>query len=354
MIATVKSTFFPSTFYWRDAQAPLILFVLTALKTHLIPKSPTFLEHKIDCDFVWTGAMNVALTAEENEGFKTYLRQFEALGLNNDAETAPTYVSEADAQKYTTSPKAKGGIACSFAGQVWPAKFVFGLAELVVSRGVNIQTRTFVSGVRRHWLPSESMEVLTETRGALRCEHVVYATNGYTANLLPELRRTIVPTQGQILVTAPLKTKNLAIPGNTWFDYGYLYMIQRPTGELVLGGCRNKHPKGDCANIDDSQTQPEVSAALRNFLKTTFPEFKEKVDVQHEWTGIMGFTPDSLPMIGHLRNGHEWIAAGYTGYGMPKCFGAGKAVAEMITGKLKQEDFVPQYNPARFWPIAKL
>jgi len=298
--------------------------------------------------------MNVALSAEENEGFKSYIRQFEALGLNSDVATSPVYVSEVEAQKYTTSPKSKGGIACPFAGQCWPAKFVFGLAELVTSRGANVQTRTLVKQVKRHWNPKEQLEVVTEggeSRGSIFCQHVVYATNGYTAHLLPELRRTIVPTQGQILVTAPLQ--KMAIPGNTWYDYGYLYMIQRPNGQLVLGGCRNKHPKGDTANVDDSKTEPVVSDALRSFLKNTFPELKDKLDVQHEWTGIMGFTPDSLPMIGRLR-GHEWIAAGYTGYGMPKCFGAGKAVAEMIVGKLKQEDFVPQYNPSRYWPIAKL
>jgi glycine/D-amino acid oxidase-like deaminating enzyme len=320
--------------------------------------------------------MNVALSSEENEGFKSYVRQFEALGLHKDSSSTVTssssssssskqgqdqasssnashrYVDESAAKKYTTSPNAKGGIACELAGQVWPAKFVFGLADIVTGeRKVNLQTRTMVTQVKRHWLPQESNEVITD-RGNIVCEHVVYATNGYTAYLLPELRRTIVPTQGQVLVTAPLK---LSIPGNTWYDYGYLYMIQRPNGRLVLGGCRNKHPKGESPMIDDSQLEPIVSKALRDFLRTNFPEAKEGNDVvvEHEWTGIMGFTPDYLPMIGQLR-GKQWIAAGYTGYGMPKCFGAGKAVAEMITGKLTQSEFVPQYSPARYYPVAKL
>lgn len=293
--------------------------------------------------------MNVALSGEENEGFKQYVSQFEALGLGKDPTTSHVYVPQDKAQQYTNSPHAKGGIACGFAGQVWPAKFVFGLAEIVTSRGVNIQTHTFVQQVKRHWMPKEQMEVVTD-RGSIFSDKVVYATNGYTGHLLPELRRTIVPTQGQVLTTAPMK---MEIPGNTWYDYGYLYMIQRPNGRLVLGGCRNKHPNGDTAMIDDSKLEPVVSEALRDFLKKTFPEQTNNFIIEHEWTGIMGFTPDSLPMIGHLR-GHEYIAAGYTGYGMPKCFGAGKAVAEMIAGKLKQEDFVPQYNPSRFWPVAKL
>ena len=300
----------------------------------------------------------MALSEEENEGFKTYVRQFKALGLDSDPTTSHIYTSAADAQKYTTSTRAKGGIACEFAGQVWPAKFVFGLADIVTSRGVNIQTRTMVTGVKRHWLPSEKLEIQTENRGVIFAQHVVYATNGYTSHLLPELRRTIVPTQGQVLATAPVQ---IEIPGNTWYDYGYLYMIQRPNGKLIVGGCRNKHPNGESAMIDDSKLEPAVSKALRDFLTTTFPKFakngavpsEQELVIEHEWTGIMGFTPDYLPLIGHLR-GHEWIAAGYTGYGMPKCFGAGRAVAEMIVGKLSQSDFVPQYNPSRYWPVAKL
>lgn len=302
--------------------------------------------------------MNVALSEDENEGFKAYVRQFEALGLNADPATSHIYTSAKDAQSYTTSSRAKGGIACEFAGQVWPAKFVFGLADIVTARGVNIQTRTMVTGVKRHWLPSERLEIHTQNRGSITAQHVVYATNGYTSHLIPELRRTIVPTQGQVLATAPV---HIEIPGNTWYDYGYLYMIQRPNGKLIVGGCRNKHPKGESAMIDDSKLEPAVSKALRDFLTTTFPAFAkdgsnknaQELVIEHEWTGIMGFTPDFLPMIGHLR-GHEWIAAGYTGYGMPKCFGAGRAVAEMIVGKLAKDDFVPQYNPSRFWPVAKL
>lgn len=323
------------------------------MKKSLTCNSQILLEHKIDCELKLTGGMNVALSKEENEGFQAYVRQFEALGLNNDPSTSHVYVPAEDAQKYTTSKQAKGGIACEFAGQVWPAKFVFGLADIVTSRGVNIQTRTMVTRVRRHWMPKESYEIETsENRGSITAEHVVYATNGYTSHLLPELRKTIVPTQGQVLATAPLK---IEIPGNTWYDYGYLYMIQRPNGRLILGGCRHKHPRGETPMIDDSQLEPVVSKALREFLTTTFPELKDnaKLKIDYEWTGIMGFTPDFLPMIGHLR-GKEWIAAGYTGYGMPKCFGAGRAVAEMIAGKLQQADFVPQYNPSRYWPIAKL
>jgi glycine/D-amino acid oxidase-like deaminating enzyme len=58
------------------------------------------------------------------------------------------------------------------------------------------------------------------------------------------------------------------------------------------------------------------------------------------WSGIMGFTSDSLPLVGKLprsvtlRDGDgEWIAAGYNGGGMCLCWRTGEALANMIYGQ---------------------
>jgi glycine/D-amino acid oxidase-like deaminating enzyme len=61
----------------------------------------------------------------------------------------------------------------------------------------------------------------------------------------------------------------------------------------------------------------------------------------------MAFTPDHNPLVGPLpyRPG-EYIAAGYSGHGMPITFSAGKAVAEMIAGKTP-ELFVEAFLPSR-------
>ena len=318
--------------------------------------------------------MNVALSEAENESLKSYLEMLKSLGL--EKASASIQLSEKDistpsfthkssefAQSYTNSPESRGGIFCNFAGQCWPAKFVYGLTDVILERGVQLYTRSQVSKVVHRWTPTDEYEILVEDLNShhldnhvsmmdrIRCQHVVYATNGYIGHLIPELKSTIRPTQGQVLATSPVK---LSIPGNTWYDYGYLYMIQRPCGRLILGGCRNKHPKGEEPTIDDSQTSSVVSSELRNFLVKMFPQLKNQgFSIEYEWTGIMGFTPDTLPMVGNLR-GREWIAAGYTGYGMPKCFGSGKAIADMISGKLSQDEFIPQYHPSRFWPASKL
>ncbi|RSL49187.1 hypothetical protein CEP54_012550 [Fusarium duplospermum] len=68
------------------------------------------------------------------------------------------------------------------------------------------------------------------------------------------------------------------------------------------------------------------------------------------WSGIMGFTADGFPMIGNLsrattgRTGTgEWIAAGFNGHGMDKCWLSGQAVARMAL-----EEEVPSWLPSSF------
>jgi len=128
---------------------------------------------------------------------------------------------------------------------------------------------------------------------------------------------------------------------------GYEYMIQRKDGRIVFGGMRWRSPTQEKETIDDTETSSIVGDALHEFLIETFPELsKENLRVEYNWTGIMGYTIDSNPLIGPLSD-NEFVAAGYTGHGMPQCFGAGKAIAEMIAGVLKPEDFIQAFLPSR-------
>lgn len=62
----------------------------------------------------------------------------------------------------------------------------------------------------------------------------------------------------------------------------------------------------------------------------------------------MGFTQDGVPYVGQLaakttgRPGNgQWIACGFNGYGMPYCWMAGEALANMILGQ-DVSDWLPE------------
>ena len=65
------------------------------------------------------------------------------------------------------------------------------------------------------------------------------------------------------------------------------------------------------------------------------PPSYSQVEVEAEWTGVLGFTRDRRPLIGEVREG-VWVAAGFCGHGMPQCYGAAKAIASMIAGRADQ------------------
>jgi len=244
----------------------------------------------------------------------------------------------------------KGGMYQSLAGQFWPRKAVHGIAEIVLSRGVHIRTHTCVETIDR---PRPSEFLLHTNVGHIRCDKLVHCTNGYASKLLPRLKGAIMPVRGQIVATSPIES--LWIPHNLGFNDGYEYLIHRKEDKrIIFGGnrWRASTPGREVGVCDDSTVDPQVSEGLRSSLPHLFPLLKAESNfkIDYEWTGIMGYSCDNWPLIGRMDLVQdEWIAAGYCGNGMPQCFGAAKAVSEMITGKLPTGDtWIPQFNPMRF------
>jgi gamma-glutamylputrescine oxidase len=136
----------------------------------------------------------------------------------------------------------------------------------------------------------------------------------------------------------------------------------------MVGGMRNLSATQEWNCDHPTALDPLVSAALRAFLPTHFstalnttntssssnPASGEEVgfEVEYEWVGIMGFTPDRCPLIGPIdtstdpthtptapisdsgrgsSSSREYILAGYTGHGMPIAFLAGRDIADMIS-----------------------
>jgi len=294
------------------------------------------------------GSIILTTDSKQDAEFRNYVANKEQRGVSD-----AVYV-HAEIEYFTNTTHFIGGIYQKQGAQFSAAKFVFGLTKLILENGVNVQTGTHVTQVSKC---RDYFTLKTNNNLSINAISVVYATNGYTAGLLPQLKDIIVPTRGQVIVTSPVK---LRFPVNMEMNYGYEYMIQREDCRIVLGGMRWKSPqqkKKEKYICDDSIIVPEISKGLCNFLPEAFPSLaKEQYVIEKEWTGIMGFTPDEYPLVGCLSStsqigrivGGEYILAGYTGNGMPNCFGAGKVIAEMICGKLKPDQFLKSYSPLRF------
>ena len=100
---------------------------------------------------------------------------------------------------------------------------------------------------------------------------------------------------------------------------------------MCIGGARALDG-GAIGSTDDSSLSEVSSSALRRFLREGFPALGFTDDlVESEWTGILGISKDGCPLCGPLpQRPNVYVAAGFSGHGMPQCFGVGKGIAQWI------------------------
>ena len=131
------------------------------------------------------------------------------------------------------------------------------------------------------------------------------------------------------------------------YDMGMSWMQQNAvTGKLYFGGGSQKLE--DVVSSDDSKVpeEPEndLAVALPDHFRDRWTTKAAEVDVS--WSGIIGKTPDAMPLVGEIRSSGdcgEWIAAGFNGYGMSLSLSSGEAIARMAL-----QEGVPEWLPRSF------
>ncbi|KAF8682718.1 DAO protein [Rhizoctonia solani] len=196
-------------------------------------------------------------------------------------------------------------------------------------------------------------------RGSVKARYIVHATNGYASHLLPQLAG---PSKGIIPTRAQCMSARGSIEAHKWPVVGWgveltrylIYRFARPSHNadekalVILGGGRETAVPNHEYNIaDDSSVNPVVSKSLRKFLPHLYPGDFEEREPEMEWTGIMGFTQSRDPMVGQVYTdtnkplvGH-YIAAGYSGHGMPRAFACAEVVAQMIHADILGNEWSP-------------
>jgi glycine/D-amino acid oxidase-like deaminating enzyme len=225
------------------------------------------------------------------------------------------------------------------------------LLQLAVTSNLNLQTHTPVLSISPS-LSSPRKWTATTLRGTITATKIIFATNAYTAGLLPEYATKIVPSKGicSRIVTPPdskhpeLKNTYVIRLENGSFDY----LIPRKDGSIILGGARSTFfsDYNNWYNItDDSTLIPSAEKYFDSYMQTHFRGWEDSgAQVDRIWTGIMGYNSDTLPSVGEVP-GREgcYIAAGFEGHGMPVIYLTMKGIAEMVRdGKKFEEVRIPR------------
>lgn len=315
----------------------------------------------IDCELYLTRSFDVFLKQEEASRVEAKIQRIREEGADwlKDIQS----LGGPHVERLTGVRGAKGAISTRVCS-LWPYKFVHGLLERCIDMGVNLQTHTPVTMISRE--ADTGLSILRTPRGVTRAKKVIFASNAYVANLLPQFWDVIVPVKGTAChITShsdgmPVLTNTYNMhptPGNRE------YMIPQPDGAVVLGGGQRlyRDKKSLWFNTVDDSTQillldgTDVKQRFFDpYMATHFahchyasqdPARAPFVDMV--WTGIQGYTPDQSPHVGKVPGEKDWfILAGFNGGGMASIFEVAREVARMIDSDKELED---TDLPKTFW-----
>ncbi|MDR8393059.1 FAD-binding oxidoreductase [Aliifodinibius sp. S!AR15-10] len=200
-------------------------------------------------------------------------------------------------------------------GAIHPGKMMQALIRKVKDLGVEIRWNAAVENVQ----PTGFLLLDDDTEVA--AERMLVAANGFARNLLPDL--DVQPARGFVFVTNP-------VPGLIWrgtfhHDRGYVYF--RNIGErLLLGGGRN------IAKAEETTYEFGTNPMIKNYLNAFANQvlkLPEGWQIEHEWSGIMGFTKTKTPIIARV-DGRLFVAVGLSGMGIAIGMEVGKEAAAIL------------------------
>jgi gamma-glutamylputrescine oxidase len=287
-----------------------------------------------DSGYRQTGSMRLACAEAELEAIHTSVAQ-----LQRDGWTAQLIARE------DLPPRLRahylGGSYHPGDGEIQPARFVRGLAELARRAGAIVFEESPVTGLHED---GEGVTVQTE-EGALHARQLVLATNAWLPQLGTMLGQewlaaAITPTRGQMLVTEPVGERLFECP--YYADEGYQYWRQLPDGRLAVGGWRNRSLETEYT--DDETPGASVQDHLERFVREILD--LSGVKVERRWAGIMAFSADHLPLVGRVPGTERcFVAGGYTGHGNAYALAAAHVLSALLRGEAHPD--ADLFAPAR-------
>lgn len=162
------------------------------------------------------------------------------------------------------------------------------------------------------------------------CSRVLVCTNAYATDLIRDLNEIISPNRGQMLAVTPEDPEDAKLEFAYYLNHGSEYVRSAPNGQIIFGGARTYHASNEQTSADE--ISDEVQAHLERFVRELITD-KYRVDAR--WSGIMGFSPDGMPVITQtsihtLDNPNVWFCGGLTGHGMSMGYQTGRHAARVM------------------------
>lgn len=182
-----------------------------------------------------------------------------------------------------------------------PYKLVMFMLSKSVERGAKLFTHTPALEISETKV--DGFWAVKTPRGTIRARKVIFATNGYTAALLPQFKDRIIPVRGVCSrISVPEDKTAPHLPFSYALRHGpnlYDYQVTRPDGSIVVGGARTEifHQKQEWYNVfDDSKVPTAAAPYFDGFMQRFYRGWEDSdASLDRIWTGIMGVSSATAP-----------------------------------------------------------
>jgi len=219
-----------------------------------------------------------------------------------------------------------GGVYDAGGGHLHPLNYNLGLARAAIAAGAQI-----FEGSRVERIEFGAKPRARTAQGAVSARHLVLCGNAYMGDLVPAIRRKIMPVGTYIVATGVLgdNRARALIPSDAAVsDTKFVLDYYRLTADrrLLFGG-RVSYT---------TLPPPNLAQAMRRSMLAVYPHLAD-VGFDYVWGGNVAITVERTPHFGRL-GGNVYFAHGFSGMGVALTGVAGKVIAETIAGTAERFD----------------
>lgn len=212
-----------------------------------------------------------------------------------------------------------GGIVYPHHASLDPGRYHAGLLGIAQSAGASVRTQCRVHNYEK----VTGGFRLSTSKGGMRAQKLIIATNGHTGKLTPWLQRRVIPIGSYIIATEeiPATLMQQLMPTNRVLsDTRKLVCYYRPSPDrkrILFGG-----------RVSLSESDPRITGPkLHREMVKIFPELRN-VRISHSWAGYVAYTFDTTMHAGEQDGVYH--ATGYCGSGVGMASYLGMRIGQQV------------------------
>lgn len=267
--------------------------------------------HQIACEALQSGTLR---TAMGNRALRDIRRSAEQWAPRSDKVS---FLDREVISGLTGTDRYLGAMLDRRGGQLNPLGYARGLAAAAMHAGAAVHGGTKVSRIGKdgaRWR-------LTTPTGTVTAEKIILATNGYSDDLWPSLRQSIVPAYSAIAASEPVPD-DVMPTRSSLYEMGEITVYYRKDrdGRVLMGG----------RSVQRDVSNPEELRYLIDYAIRLWPALRD-VRWTHGWSGQVAITTDHYPHI-HEPDETVLICLGYNGRGVAMSTAMGPELARRVAG----------------------